>query len=230
MSHMDSRNIAHRLADKRATLATLTGRSQTIIGVVVIAHQGLFRGALAAMLSAEEDISVVGQGGQIEDVPTEALLDDSDVIVIDLERSEPPDLGPIRQLADKLRRGTILILVQRLTPIIVRQALDLGVRAVIPKDSQRHDLVDSIRRVAHGEWVMDALIAREAVRTTQNPLTTRERDVLRFAAAGLPVREIAAQLFLSPGTVRNHLSAAIRKLGVPDLGAAVRQVQDYGWL
>jgi len=211
-------------------IGTLTDRSPTIIGVVVIAHQGMFRGALAAMLSAEADISVVADGGQIDDLPTEALLDDSDVIVIDLEHSEPPDLGPIRQLADKLRHGSLLILVERLTPIIVRQALDLGVRGVIPKDSQRDDLIESIRRVARDEWVIDPLIAREAVRTAQNPLTGRERDVLRGAAAGLPAREIAAQLFLSPGTVRNHLSAAMRKLGVPDLGAALRQVQDYGWL
>jgi len=122
------------------------------------------------------------------------------------------------------------VLTGQRTPAALRRALDAQARGFLSKDLSPVELVEAIRVTASGSPVIDPAAAIAALSAAQNPLTEREREVLRAAAAGLSTREIAATLFLSQGTVRNHLSTIVRKLGERNRWSAIKRCQDAGWL
>lgn len=196
---------------------------------MIVEEVDLVRGALAAVLSGAEDMRVVAQLGDGDDVLAAAREYQPEVIVIDVARCDPEGLRIARQLRQP---GTeVLVLCAKRTPEALRHVLAAGLRGFLDKEAPPDQLVESVRRLAAGEWVIDALLAAATLHLAiENPLTPRQRDVLRLAGAGVPPAEIARRLYLSPGTVRNYLSTAIRKTGGRNLLEAVRYAERAGWL
>jgi two-component system response regulator DesR len=201
-----------------------------MIRVMVVEDIDLVRGALAAVLSSEKDLEVVAQLAGTDDVLAAARERKPDVAVIDIARCDPPGLLIPQQLHKELPDCQVLVLTPQRTAEALRHVLGAGLRGFLNNDTPPRQLVESVRRIAAGEWVIDPVLALAALHGEANPLTLRQRDVLRLAGAGVPAAEIARQLFLSPGTVRNYLSAAIRKTGTRNLMEAIRHAERSGWL
>jgi two-component system response regulator DesR len=200
-----------------------------LIRVVLIERQGVLRGALRAMLATVREFDVIAVV-----LPLTAVLyagrHRPDVLVIDIDGPNGPDLADVTTARVALPHCGVLVLTGQATPVVVRQALDLRVRGVVDIGSPTEVLVDAVRKVARGEWAVDPAMVLAALRTVENPLTEREQEILRIAGEGVSVRDIASRLFISQGTVRNHLSAAVRKIGAPNRIAAARAAGDAGWL
>jgi two-component system response regulator DesR len=127
--------------------------------------------------------------------------------------------------------GTAVVaLSAKQTPGVLRRALNAGVRGFASRTQAPGELAEVIRRVARGDLMFHQDTALATLAVMENPLTEREREVLRLAAQGLPSREIAARLFLTKGTVRNYLSDAMHKLDCPNRLRAVRRAEECGWL
>jgi two-component system, NarL family, response regulator DesR len=201
-----------------------------VIRVMIIEDMDLVRGALAAVLSSQQDMAVVAQLSASDDALAAARANKPDVTVVDVARCDPPGLQVARQLHQELPDHQVLVLTPQRTAEAMRHVLDAGLRGFLNNDTPPSQLVESVRRIAAGEWVIDPVLAMAALHAEANPLTARQRDVLRLAGTGVPAAEIARQLFLSPGTVRNYLSAAIRKTGARNLMEAVRHAERAGWL
>lgn len=198
----------------------------------LLAHRGnLFRGALAYVLGAEDDIEVVAEIGQFEEMVDAALDHRPKVTVLDLDLLPLEILPGLWALRHTLPGCQVLVLADArkssaLGPVMAGQAPGLGFLA---KDGPPERLVAAVRSVAGGELVLDPELVLSALRTS-SPLTRRETDVLRVVAEGAPVTEIAERLLLSPGTIRNHLSRVIGKIGARTRIEAVRIAQDAGWI
>jgi two-component system response regulator DesR len=201
-----------------------------VIRIMIVEDIDLVRGALAAVLSSENDMEVVAQLGGSDDVLAAARAYSPDVTVIGVPRCDPAGLRIPRQIHAELPDNQILVLTPHRTAEALRHVLDAGLRGLVDNDAAPSHLVESVRRVAAGEWVIDPDLAVAALHGGSNPLTPRQRDVLRLAGTGMPAAEIARQLYLSPGTVRNYLSTAIRKTGCRNVVEAVRQAERLGWL
>jgi two-component system, NarL family, response regulator DesR len=201
-----------------------------VIRVMVIEDIDLVRGALAAVLASEKDMEVVAQLAWSDDVLAAVRAHKPDVTLIAVARCDPPGLRIPRQIRAELPDNQVLVLTPHRTAEALRHVLDAGLRGFLDNDTPPSHLVESVRRVAAGDWVIDPVLAVAALHADTNPLSQRQRDVLRLAGAGMPAAEIARELYLSPGTVRNYLSAAIRKTGCRNLMEAVRHAERLGWL
>jgi two-component system response regulator DesR len=124
----------------------------------------------------------------------------------------------------------VVLLTGRVTPDAMTRAISAGVRGLIGRESPPSELIGAIGRIAAGERVIAPSAVVNALQWTENPLNRRERDVLRAAAEGLRSREIAERLFLAPGTVRNYVSAILRKTGCRNRIEAIRKARERGWL
>jgi two-component system response regulator DesR len=200
-----------------------------MIRVVIAEDQGMVLGALAALLEIEADIAVVGRGTN-----GRAALDlvrqlKPDVVVTDIEMPEMSGLELALVLKDERIKTRVVILTTFARPGYLRRALDAGAAAYLLKDAPSHQLADAIRRVHAGTRVIDPTLAADAW-SDADPLTERERQVLRLAADGLSSADIAATLSLSEGTVRNYLSEAISKLGAQNRVEAANLARAKGWL
>jgi two-component system response regulator DesR len=201
-----------------------------VIRVMLVEEVGLLRGALEAVLAGEDDVDVVaalGDGGKVLAVAAELC---PDVLVLDLDLPNTDAVGVAQQVGSAVPGCAIVALTARQTPAVLNRALRANVRGFLGKDLQLTDFVRLLRAVAAGERVIDPTTALEALRAANNPLTTRERDVLRAAADGLSTRQIAGRLFLTEGTVRNYLSAIQRKTGAGNRWEAIGTARDAGWL
>ncbi len=199
------------------------------IRVVIAEDQSMVRGALAALLSTEDDFEVCGEardGREALEMVQRAL---PDVLLTDIEMPELTGL----ELAGEIKRRKLPVRVVILTtfarPGYLRRALDNGVAGYLLKDAPASTLANAIRRIRAGGRVVDPELAAEAW-TEADPLTDRERQVLRFAGEGASSAEIAERLELSEGTVRNYLSEAISKLGAANRTEAARLARQKGWL
>ncbi|WP_412543995.1 response regulator transcription factor [Longispora sp. K20-0274] len=196
-------------------------------------ERALWRGALGAMLARERDLVVVAEVGRGEEILAVALRDRPDVVVLDIALPGTVEVDELCvTLCDQLPGAGILVLVDRRTcasigATLTRLAPRVGFLAT---DASPRQLVEGIRQLASGKPVLDIEIAVAALSAENNPLTTREREVLRRAVDGAPAREIAAELFLSTGTVRNYLSSAVSKTGGRNRIEAIRIAQDAGWV
>jgi two-component system response regulator DesR len=201
-----------------------------VVRVLIVEEIGLLRGALRMVLSSADDVEVVADLAPSADVVAVARRERPDVVLIDVG---PPGCGAIevlRQL-DVTTRGTaVLAMSARHCPETLRAALDAGVRGFVDKNLPPTELLRLLRLVALGERVIDPVAAVAALSPPVGPLTVREREVLRAAAEGLPLREIAGRLYLAYGTVRNHLTVILRKTGARNRLEAVRRAQRDGWL
>ena len=186
-------------------------------------------GALAALVAIEDDIDVVGQARDGQIALAEALAKRPDIVLTDIEM---PNMSGLELAAELKRRDAgirVIILTTFARPGFLRRALDAGAAGYLLKDAPADRLADAIRRVHLGGRAIDPELAAGSW-TEDDPLTDRERQVLRLAADGQSGAEIAASLNLSEGTIRNYLSEAVGKLGARNRVEAARLARMKGWL
>jgi two-component system, NarL family, response regulator DesR len=199
------------------------------ITVVIAEDQGMVRGALAALLETERDIRVVGQacdGNEALDLVDKHA---PDVLLTDIEMPARSGLEVAAELKRRETATRVIILTTFARPGYLRRALEAGAAGYLLKDAPSAALADAVRRVHAGARAIDPELATEAW-TEEDPLTERERQVLRLAAEGTTSADIASELHLSDGTVRNYLSEAISKLGAGNRVEAARIARQKGWL
>lgn len=199
------------------------------IRVVVAEDQSMVLGALAALLEIESDIDVVGRARNGREAMDLCFRLMPDVLVTDIEMPEATGLEVAAQIKKVVPGTRILILTTFARAGYLRRALDSGASGYLLKDAPAEKLADAVRRVHAGLRVIDPELAQEAW-SDPDPLSDRERQVLRNAEEGLTSAHIAERLGLSEGTVRNYLSEAISKLGVSNRVEAARLARQKGWL
>ncbi|HLZ23905.1 MAG TPA: response regulator transcription factor [Ktedonobacterales bacterium] len=198
--------------------------------ILLAEDQALVRGALAALLSLQDDIEIVAEVGRGDEVLAAALEARPDVALLDIEMPGCDGITAAKDLHIKLPACRILILTTFGRPGYLRRAMESGAAGYLLKDTPAAQLAAAIRRVMAGEHVVDPSLATEALASGANPLTDREREVLTAATHGAGVAEIAAALVLTEGTVRNYLSTAIQKLGAHNRVEAAHMAEQKGWL
>ena len=200
-----------------------------MIRVLIAEDQAMILGALAALLEIESDIEVVGRAHTGTEAVELARRHRPDVVLTDIEMPGLTGLDVASELRRDGRGPRVIILTTFARPGYLRRALDAGASGYLLKDAPSAQLADAIRRVAAGGKAIDPTLATEAW-TEPDPLTDRERQVLRLADNGLTGEAIARELKLSEGTVRNYLSEAIGKLGAANRVEAARLARQKGWL
>ncbi|MET8912318.1 response regulator transcription factor [Micromonospora sp. NPDC004551] len=200
------------------------------IRLLLADDQALVRGALAALLSLEPDLTVVAEVGRGDEVVPEALRTRPDVALLDVEMPGLDGVAAAAALRAALPGCRVLVVTTFGRPGYLRRAMEAGANGFVVKDTPARQLADAVRRVHAGLRVVDPTLAAETLATGSSPLTERETEVLRTARGGGTVAELAATLHLSEGTVRNHLSAAIGKTGARNRADAVRVAEENGWL
>ncbi|WP_372490247.1 response regulator transcription factor [Nocardioides bruguierae] len=201
------------------------------IRLLLADDQAMVRGALAALLSLEPDLEVVAQVGRGDEVAAAVAAHAPDVCLLDIEMPGLDGIEACRQVARSSRRPAgprVLVVTTFGRPGYLRRALEAGADGFVVKDTPADALAEAVRRVHAGLRVVDPTLATASLLDGASPLTEREADVLRLALGGAPVATIAADLHLSGGTVRNHLSAAIGKTGTTTRVEAARVARDRG--
>ncbi len=200
------------------------------IRVVIAEDQAMVLGALAALLEMEDDIEVAARAANGEEALRIVQQQRPDVFITDIEMPKLTGL----EVAAELKRRSVPVRVIILTTFAragyLRRALDAGASGYLLKDMPAEQLADAVRRVHRGLRVIDPQLAAEAWSDEPDPLTERERQVLRLAGDGTATLDIANELSLSEGTVRNYLSEAISKLGAANRVEAARIARAKGWL
>ncbi|HKD04173.1 MAG TPA: response regulator transcription factor [Terriglobales bacterium] len=199
------------------------------IRVGIAEDQGMVLGALAALLEIEGDIAVIFQARNGKEALAEVLAKKPDVFITDIEMPEMTGLEVAMELRRRKTGTRVIILTTFARSGYLRRALEAGASGYLLKDMRAEELADAVRRVRQGLRVIDPELATESW-VEPDPLTDRERQVLRLAADGVTSAEIADQLSLSEGTVRNYLSEAISKLGAGNRIEAARIARTKGWL
>ncbi|MEV4575662.1 response regulator transcription factor [Nonomuraea jabiensis] len=201
-----------------------------MIRVLIAEDMHMIRSALVALLSLEDDMEVVAEVERGDEVLDAALRVRPDVAVLDIDMPGLDGLSAAEQLSARLPDCRTLVLTGLSQPGNLLRALKVHVKGFIVKDAPAQTLTDGIRRIAAGERVIDPELVAAALETGSSPLTARETEVLRAAASGNRVAQIATQLSLSQATVRNYLSNAISKVGGRNRIDAIRISRDAGWL
>lgn len=201
-----------------------------MIRVLLAEDQAMVRGALSALLSREKDVEVVAEVGRGDEVVQTALVTQPDVALLDIEMPGLDGLAAARALHNALPSCRSVILTTFGRSGYLRRAMESGAIGFLLKDAPAAELAVALRRVMAGERVVDPELALSALSEGNNPLTPRERDVLTASLFGASMAEIAARLVLSEGTVRNHLSTAMQKLGAQNRMEAARLAEQKGWL
>jgi two-component system response regulator DesR len=201
-----------------------------MIRVLIAEDQGMVRGALASLLGLEVDIEVVAEVSRGDEVLAAVRSMMPDVALLDIEMPGGTGLDALEQMRAELPGCRVLILTTFGRPGYVRRAMESGASGFLLKDAPAQDLARAIRRAVAGERVVDPGLAAAALSQGESPLTTREREVLAASRSYSTIEEIAGALFLSQGTVRNHISAAMQKLDARNRAEAVRTAEDNGWL
>lgn len=200
------------------------------IRVLVADDETLIRDAVATLLGLQEDLEVVAVAGSGDEALAAALRHRPDVALLDLQMPGLDGIDVAERLGTQLPECRCVIVTSHGRPGYLRRALETGVRGFLPKTASAAVLAQAVRIVHDGGRYVDPELAADAIAAGASPLTARESDVLELAADGAPVEEIAARAHLSPGTVRNYMSAAVAKLGVANRHEAVRVARERGWL
>jgi two-component system response regulator DesR len=200
-----------------------------MIRVVVAEDQAMVLGALAALLEIDGDIQVVGRAQDGEDALAICRREKPNVVLTDIEMPKMTGLELAAAVKQEALGTRVIILTTFARGGYLRRALEAGASGYLLKDSPAEHLANAVRRVNAGGRVVDPELAAEAW-SEPDPLTDRERQVLRMAGEGQTSAEIASTLHLSEGTVRNYLSEAISKLGAGNRVEAARIARDKGWL
>jgi two-component system response regulator DesR len=200
-----------------------------VIRVLVAEDQAMVLGALATLLEIEEDLAVVARARDGREALELARAERPDVVVTDIEMPRMTGLELAVALTELEPRPRVIIVTTFARPGYLRRALEAGVAGYLLKDAPAEELAAAVRRVHAGGRAVDPELAAEAW-GEEDPLTDRERQVLRLAGDGKPTAAIAGELYLSEGTVRNYLSEAISKLDAANRVEAARIARRKGWL
>jgi two-component system, NarL family, response regulator DesR len=198
--------------------------------ILIAEDQEMVRGALISLLELEDDLEVVAQVGRGDKVLDAARASEPDVALLDIEMPGMTGLEALEQLAAELPTVKILILTTFGRPGYLRRAMEGGAAGFVLKDAPATELASAIRRALAGERIVDPGLAAAALSQGQSPLTPREHEVLAASRNYATVAELADALYLSHGTVRNHLSSVMQKLDARNRGEAVRTAEERGWL
>lgn len=201
-----------------------------MIRVLLAEDQAMVRGALAALLSREPDIEVVAEVARGDAVVEAARESQPDIALLDIEMPGGDGLTAAQALRGALPICRVVILTTFGRSGYLRRAMESGAVGFLLKDAPAAELARALRRVMQGERVVDPELALLALSEGKNPLTPREREVLAAALFGASLADIAVRLALSEGTVRNHLSTAMQKLGAQNRMEAARLAEQKGWL
>ena len=203
--------------------------SRQTLRIVIAEDQNLLRGALSALLALEDDFEVVAQAQDGQEAWQLIAEHSPDIVITDIEM---PNMTGI-ELAEKMQQAKIQSKVIVLTTFAragyLKRAMEAGVKGYLLKDAPSDELAQAIRRVAQGRKVVDPDLVVDAFDQV-DPLTDKERKVLKLASDGLSTEKIAKAMFLSAGTVRNYLSNASSKLGAENRIEAARIARAKGWL
>jgi two-component system response regulator DesR len=202
----------------------------TAIRLLLADDQALVRGALSALLGLEPDLEVVAEVGSGDEVVPAVRAHGPDVVLLDVEMPGMDGIEATAAVRAEFPGVRVLIVTTFGRPGFLRRALQAGAAGFVVKDTPAAQLADAVRRVHAGLRVVDPALATDSLVAGESPLTARETDVLRAARDGSSVATIAKRLFLSEGTVRNHLSAAIGKTGAANRAEAAMIADGNGWL
>ncbi len=200
------------------------------IRLLLADDQALVRGALSALLGLERDLEVVAEVDRGDLVLAAVTEHAVDVALLDVEMPGLDGIAVAEQLSQEAPSVRSLIVTTFGRPGYLRRALDAGASGFVVKDTPAAELADAVRRVHQGLRVVDPTLATESLLDGMNPLTEREQEALRLALDGRPVADVAHELSLSTGTVRNHLSSAATKTGAASSVQAAVIARDRGWL
>ncbi|WP_413354265.1 response regulator [Microbacterium sp. 1P06AB] len=200
-----------------------------MIRVLIADDEDMIRTALATLLALEDDLEVVAECADGETAVTRALELRPDVCLLDLEM---PGIDGVEAAARIRQRipARCVVVTRHARPGVLRRALSAGVDGFVPKSRPAGDVAAVIREVAAGRRYVDPEIAADALSDERSPLTDRELDVLRAGARGETIADIAASLHLSAGTVRNHVSSILGKLGLATRQQAAITARERGWI
>ena len=201
-----------------------------MIRVLIAEDQSMVRGALAALLALEDDIEVVAEIARGDEILEATQRIKPDIALLDIEMPGLDGLSATALIRDARLPTRVLIVTTFGRPGYLRRALEAGASGFLLKDAPAAQLAVAIRRAMAGHRVVDPALAVEALSDGNNPLSERELQVLETSARRGTIEEVAAELSLSEGTVRNHLSAAIQKVGARNRAEAVRLAREKGWL
>jgi two-component system, NarL family, response regulator DesR len=200
------------------------------IRVLLAEDQSMLRGALAALLSIEPDIEVLGSYTDGEQAFHAVEKHRPDVLVADIEMPKMSGLELAARVRELYPSTRVLILTTFARPGYLRRALEAGASGYLLKDRPSEELAEAVRGVSRGARIVDPELAAEIWNAEKDPLTDRERLILRRAGDGETTAELARSLRLSEGTVRNYLSEAISKLNASNRFEAARIARNKGWL
>ncbi|WP_449277562.1 response regulator [Leucobacter sp. GX24907] len=212
------------------TEAAATVDEPATIRLLIADDQALVRGALGALLDLEPGLEVVGYAGNGAEARAEAICLMPDVCLMDIQMPEIDGIAATRALRDACPSTRVLVVTTFARPGYLRSALEAGASGFIVKDAPPEQLAEAVRRVHAGLRVVDPELAEDSLFEGANPLTERERQILKLAETGSSAATIAAEVFLSAGTVRNHLSSAIGKTGAANRAEAAGIARDKGWI
>jgi two-component system response regulator DesR len=201
-----------------------------VIRVLLAEDQSMVRGALTALLSLEGDIEVVAEVARGDNIMDAVERIRPDVALLDIELPGIDGLSAAAVLRDRRPEVRVIILTTFGRPGYLRKAMEAGAIGYVLKDAPADTLASAIRRAVEGKRTVDPTLAVTALTEGGNPLTEREREILAASREVATIAEIAGRLFLSEGTVRNHLSAAIQKLEARNRAEAARIAEQKGWL
>ena len=200
------------------------------IRVVIADDQDLIRGALAALLGRESDLEVVAEADSGEELIEIVRAHRPDVALVDIEMPGISGIEAVRKLRELNEPCRCLMVTTFGRPGYLHRAVEAGAVGFVVKDSPPARLADAVRRAHRGLRTVDPVLEHQAALQAESPLTQRETEVCRAALTGARVQQIARQLHLSGGTVRNHLSNVIGKTGAANRHEAVRIAEENGWL
>lgn len=200
------------------------------IRLLLADDENLFRDALATLLSLQDDLEVVAQAASGPEAVAMGLATRPDVAVLDLQMPGQDGIAVAGDLLAALPEVACLIVTSHGRPGYLKRALEAGVKGFLPKTASGSTLAQAVRTVHAGGRYVDPELAADAIAAGASPLSAREADVLELAADGAPVEEIAARAALSPGTVRNYLSAATAKIGAANRHEAAQLARANGWI
>lgn len=201
-----------------------------MIRVLLAEDMRVLREAMTAVLGMQADIDVIGSVESGTDVLGQARELRPDAVLLDIGLPGRDGLSVAADVRRELPETKIVLLTALDKPGVVREALRLGVHGFLPKGVSTTDIVDALRSVCRGGRAVSAELVSAALETGENPLSERERDVLRGIGEGATAGDIARELYLAEGTVRNHQTAAIRKLSARNTVDAIRRAERMGWL
>ena len=201
-----------------------------MISVVLADDQALVRGAIVALLELEGDIEVVAQASNGRELLDAVQTHHPQVAVVDIEMPDLDGIAATQAITETAADTKTLILTTFGRPGYLKRALNAGAKGFMVKETPAEELAAAVRTIAAGGTAVDQKLATESLFEGDNPLTEREIEVLKIAEKGLKVQEIATQVYLSPGTVRNYLSSAISKTRADTSAGAARKARELGWL